>query len=139
MSDSKNPEESIPREKVERLAENLRNAAEDLIDQLESSELRVEQILEVTRFMARSARRISRRANWPAAAAKRAADDEGNSRSRPKGRGDEARGRGGPSRGGGRPNDGGRPNGGGGHGQRSDRGPSSGDRSRSDSSGRGRR
>jgi len=65
MSDPREPDETIPREKVEQLVENLKSSADDLLDQLAADDIRIEPLLELTRFMARSARRISRRANWP--------------------------------------------------------------------------
>lgn len=64
MSEGQEPDETISRQKVERLAENMKSAANELLDLIDSDEIRIEPLLEVSRTLARSARRISRRANW---------------------------------------------------------------------------
>lgn len=58
------PQETISRERVLKLAENLKDSAENVLALLAAEEIRVEALLETTRFMARTARRIGRRANW---------------------------------------------------------------------------
>lgn len=55
---------TIEREKVERLAQNIRTSVDEVTKLLDADDIEIERLLEVTRFIARSARRISRRANW---------------------------------------------------------------------------
>lgn len=64
MSEEHPKLDAIAKARVEKLAENLKSTAENVLDLISSEEIQVEPLLEATRFMARTARRIGRRANW---------------------------------------------------------------------------
>ena len=64
MSDEQSKRDVIARATVEKLADNLKSSAENVLELLSADEIKVETLLETTRFMARTARRIGRRANW---------------------------------------------------------------------------
>jgi len=67
MSDDKpkEPQPQISRASVQKLVENLKTSADGVLELLSADEIDVEPLLEATRYMARTARRISRRAHWP--------------------------------------------------------------------------
>lgn len=105
MNQANEGEETISRQKIEQIADNLKSSAESVIGLLSTDEIRVKELLEATRFMARSARRIARRANWKVGEAPLGNELQSSPRPRPEGgraprpRDDRPRrGRGGPPR-----------------------------------------
>ncbi len=105
MNETNDPLETIAREKVAQIAENLKSSAESVLGIITAEEIRVDELLEATRFMARSARRIARRANWRVGDAPLGNEAQSHSKPRPEGgraprpRDDrQRRGRGGPPR-----------------------------------------
>jgi hypothetical protein len=54
---------TIARNEVRKLAENLKESANELLALLEADEISIGRLLELTRFMARSGRRVARRAS----------------------------------------------------------------------------
>lgn len=64
MTQKPEPEESISRAAVQKLADNLKSSAENVLQLVAQEQIQIEQLLDATRFMARTARRIGKRANW---------------------------------------------------------------------------
>jgi hypothetical protein len=111
MSETEGPSATVAREKVARLADNLKATAEELQQLASGTEIPIERMLELTRLLARTARRVRRRVygtKWTPA--------EPGSESAPRSRGPRGDGGRGPSRGyGGGGGGGGRRGGGGGY------------------------
>ena len=64
MSEEKPKETKISRASVQKLVDNLKASADEVEEMLAAEEIEIEPLLEATRYMARTARRIARRANW---------------------------------------------------------------------------
>lgn len=58
------PLEVLPRAQVLKIAENIKAAAQDVIRLVSAEEILIDKLLEISRYVSRSARRIAKRANW---------------------------------------------------------------------------